>query len=206
MAPKLKRGSVHISSSRSHNNDSDDKSVTSDELTSVIHDVDKRLKEHREHLKGLTKSYEFMSETFDKLQTQITKLNKEGALMKKQIKTIPSNESDIVKRIQALEKQGAALKQIDNANNMIITNMPKIDENTNSRDVIVKIGQQVNHQIKQDEVLEVQQYEKKGNTKYKSYPIIVKLADPTFKTKCMEYRKTKKLIDVTLIPCEIGEL
>lgn len=149
--------------SRSRGNDS----VASDELSDVLSNVNSRLKEQKEHLRGLTESYQFMSDTFDKLKGQISKLTKESAHMKKEIKTIQSNEKNIVKRIQELEKRGARLKQTDNTNHMIITNMPKLDENVNLKEVVSKIGQQIQHQISDTEIVEVYQSESKGNKRCK---------------------------------------
>lgn len=77
-------------------------------------------------MKNLTNSYEFMSTNFDRLQTELKKIQEKNKLMKKDIQKLQSNELNLKDRLSSLEQFIVKSKQDNNRNNMIITNMPKL--------------------------------------------------------------------------------
>lgn len=168
------------------------------DVSNLLDDMHKQMREQKEHLKSLSSSYDFMSDSFDTLQGEIKKLAKENKQIKKDVAMLKSSERELVKRIQMLEKNSVKSKQDDNGNHMIITNLPKFDEHTNLREVVVKISEQVSYPVTQDVVVDVYQNENKQQQN-KTYPIIVRLRSPELKIKCMEFRKNKKTIDIKAI-------
>lgn len=167
-----------------------------DNLSNVIKTFKTQLNVQFEQMEQLTSSYQFMSDTFDKFQEEITRLSKDGKIMKKQIERLQSNEKELVKRIQFLENATARTRQLDNSNHMIITNAPKIDSAIDLKDFVVQIGNQVQQPIDKSDIIEVYQNE---NKRFNSYPIIVKMKTPELKIKCMEFRKAKNTIDIKAI-------
>lgn len=168
---------------------------TERDVSNLLDGMQKQMREQREHLKKLSESYDFMSGSFDSLHVEIKKLTNENKKIKKDVAKLRSNEIDMVKRIQALEKACTRSKQEDNSHHMIITNLPKFDSGTNLRDVVAKIGEQVAHTVSPDQILDIYQNENKQN-QTKTYPMIVKLRGPELKSKCMDFRKNGKKIDV----------
>lgn len=76
---------------------------------------------------------------------------------------------------------------------MVITNLPKLGEETDIKNVIAKIAEQVNHTLAPGEITDVYQ---SNNKKYDTHPIIVKLKTNQLKLKCIEFRKANKKIDI----------
>lgn len=190
---RTKREKVELSHSTDDENDG-----ARDEISIMIRQVSKQMKSQKDQMKKLTDSYDFMSDAFDKLQSELTKIRNENKLMKKDIIQLQINEKNLIKRIQSLERNDMVVRQSNNENHMIITNMPKINDNINLKEVITKIGEQVGYHVPGEEVIEVFQNENKDR---KTYPIIVKLRNQNLKKKCMDFRKNGNLVDVkTLLP------
>lgn len=137
-----------------------------------------------------------MSSKFDQLQREINKLKQENKQLKNDFRSLKQSDELMSKPFQQLESIAVKQKQENNANNMVITNMPKLKRETNVKDVVLKIAEQVDHPINLDEIIDAFQTENKNTG---SFPIIVKLKSSGLKQKCMEFRKNKKQIELKRI-------
>lgn len=137
-----------------------------------------------------------MCSNFDKFQVEINKIREENKKLKKEINNLKQGESNLDKRLQRIEQFAAKYKQENNENNMIITNMPKFDKEVDLKNVVSRIATQVQYILNQEEIIDVYQF---NNKKRDTFPIIVKLKTNELKKKCMEFRKSKKTIDIKAI-------
>lgn len=96
-------------------------------------------------------------------------------------------------RIKQLEIQSMKVKQLDNSNGMVITNLPKIENVNKLKKTIMEIGKQIGYDLQQSEIVNIQQ---NRNEKCDTYPIIVKMTNNEFKIKCMQYRRNKNKINI----------
>lgn len=210
--PKTRSGKTNYQSSRSNTGDevatrakgkrrttvssrsdsSDDECDDVCDLSSVLQMVQKQMKQQKERMKEMAKSFDFLSDNFDKITNEISKLTKENKQIKRDVSSLQKGEKKLEKRMQQFEKGAAKTKQNDNENHMIVTNLPKFSEDTNLTNVVIKIGEQVEHRITADDIVDVYQNE---NKERKAYPLVVKMKTNELKTKCMEFRKGKKAID-----------
>lgn len=192
-ARKSNKSSIQLSLS----NASDSEEVAQNgQLTQLMKKFDNQMKQQREGVKQLQQSYEFMSECFDKLQAEIINLTKENKEMKRDIKKLLTNEKSLNDRIANLEQIAVKGKQCENVNNMIISNMPKLEQSVDLKNAICKIAEQVGYQLQDDEIVQIYQTH---NKKFDTHPIIVKMTNDKLKSKCMQYRKQKHTIDIGAI-------
>lgn len=178
-------------------NTSDEDTVYNEEegqLSLIMDKLNSQMREQNKFIKNLSSSYEFMSSNFDQLQVELKNIQQQNKEMKKDIQKLQTNEVNLKNRMSSLEEYVIKSKQDGNINNMIITNLPKFNKTTDIRNVINKIAEQVEYTLSTDEIIDAYQVD---NKKRKSYPVIVKLRKDVFKMKCMEYRKSKKTIDIT---------
>lgn len=176
---------------------SDEDSVCNEkesQLSLLIDKLNRQLKEQNKFIKNLSSSYEFMSSNFDQLQVELKNIQQQNREIKKDVQKLQSNETNLKNRISTLEEYVIKSKQDGNINNMIITNLPKFSKETDMRNVINKIAEQVEYNVSKEDILDVYQAD---NKKRKSYPIIVKLRNDGLKRKYMEFRKAKKTINIT---------
>lgn len=199
MSKKTRQQKRHTRSSRSHSSSGEEECDDSGNVSTVLKKLEKQMKQQRELITKLTESYDFMSDGFDKLTNEVTKLGKDNIQIKKQVKKLESNGDNLAKRVQQLECHTTKAKQSDNGNHMIITNLPQVADASTLKSIITQIGEQVEHQIKEEDIIEVYQSENKQQKRHKSYPVIVKMAKPDLKRKCMLFRKNGKTIDVKAI-------
>lgn len=199
MSRRTRQQKGHIQPSRSHSSSGEDEVGESDQMSSVLNEVKKQMKQQRELIKKLNESYVFMSDGFDKLNSEVAKLGKENVQIKKQMKKLKSNSDKLNQRVQLLERGSTKAKQVSNENHMIITNLPKVNDVSTLKALVVKLGEQVEHTIKEEDIVEVYQSENKRQTRHKSFPLIVKLVTAEFKKKCMQFRKDGKQIDLKAI-------
>lgn len=155
-----------------------------------------QLKQQKVHVQKLLVSYNFMSSNFDQLNEEIKKLREENEKLRSDVNKLQKNEANTGKRIEAL---GCALiksKQDSNINHMVITNLPHFSKETSIITVVTQIATQVDYEIQPDEVIEAFQI---NNTTKNTYPVIVRLKTNGLKSKCMQYRKQRKNIDLKSI-------
>lgn len=198
MAPKTRKKEKQIQ--RADSSDEEDEEMptnnNNNHLNNVMKEIQKQMKEQMKLIKDLGNSLEFSSENIDKLHGEIKKLQQENKLLKKDVKKLQNNEMRNEKRIDTLEQTVMRSKQADNNNHMIMTNLPKFGDDTDIKQVIAKIAEQVNYTLSPDEITEAYQ---NNNKKHDTHPVIVKLKSNRFKQKCMEFRKANKKIDLGLI-------
>lgn len=163
------------------------------ELSRTILRLSKEFKKQQQKFAKLHDAVEFVSSQFEKMQKRIEGLVKVNKTMKDDIKQLKQNETQLKKRVSQIEASTTQSKQGNNENHMIVTNLPKFSEDTNLKQLIVKIGEQVSCQIEANDVISVYQNENKA---HKTYPLIVKMASSGLKQKCMEFRKAKKNIQL----------
>lgn len=159
----------------------------------VMKGLQQQMKEQKKLIKDLVTSMDFSSESIGKLHDEIKKLQLENKQLKKDVQKLQNNEARNDKRIETLEQHVMRSKQASNNNNMVITNMPKFGDETDIKNVIAKIAEQVNHTLSPDEITDAYQ---NNNKKYDTHPIIVKLKTNQLKLKCIEFRKANKKIDI----------
>lgn len=179
-----------VEANTSSDNDSDDEHG-GHELSTNLEKLERQFREQRKSIASMTKSFDFMSDSFDQVKEQLTKIANEQKKMRKEIDRMSENEKAMKKRIDKLEMELAKDKQKSNENHVIITNMPKVDYDL--KDAIVAIGKQVGCNIDPSGIIDVFQNE---NKKFKTHPIIVKLRTGDFKKKCAEFRKNGSKIDL----------
>lgn len=183
--------------SRFNVSDEEDNEERDNEQVSILTDtLNKQLKRQRENITELTKSFDFMSNEFDKLRKVITKLSEENKQIKNDVNRLKTNENKMVRRINLLEATAAKANQTNNQHHMIITNLPKLNNEIELKDVVINIGKEVAVDVKPEQILEVYQNE---NKKFHTFPIIVKMNNGELKKKCMEYRKLKNEIQLKKI-------
>lgn len=167
----------------------------------MLSEFEMQLKKQNELIKELNKSYKFMSDNFDALQKEIKQIKEDQKLIKKDISKLQVNEKSVQKKVISMEEQIAKIKQENNNNTMIITNMPKFKTEEDVIKVVKKIAQQVNYELNGDEIIESYQIDSKNK---KSHPIIVKSKSNQFKSKCLNFRKEKKSIDMKKIDSKLS--
>lgn len=165
-----------------------------DTMTQLSAAMKKQFNDQRKNIKELLESQQFLSDQFEKFTTEIKKLTADNQAFKKQIQQLKDKEVQLSKRVLQLENLSLKSKQKNNENDMIITNLPKIDERADLNNIITEIARQVNHVLQQDEIIEIYQ---NNNKKHNTHPVIVKLKTSDFKRKCMEYRRKKNCIDLS---------
>lgn len=162
----------------------------------MLSEFKEQFKKQNDLINELKNSYKFMSDNFDKLLKEMKQIKIEQKVMKNNMATIQEKEEKLEKQIIIMESQLMKCKQEINNNNMIITNIPKLKAQADVNKVVEKIAQQVNYELKKEEIMELYQMESKNK---KSYPIIVKLNSNQFKNTCMNFRKEKNAIDIKKI-------
>lgn len=171
-------------------------------LTVNLDKLEKQFRDLKKSMADVTKSFEFMSDSFDNVKAQLKQLSSEQKRMRNEIDRLNENEKMMKKRIERLEMDQAKSNQKSNENHVIITNVPKLE--TEIKEAVKKIGEQVGCTIETSEIIDAYQGE---NKKFKTHPLIVKLKTGDFKKKCMEFRKQGHKIDVKLFApnADIGE-
>lgn len=166
------------------------------EEDTMLSEFKEQFKKQNDLINELKNSYKFMSDNFDKLLKEIKQIKNDQKVIKNNIATIQANEEKLKNKVIIMESQIMKCKQEINNNNMIITNMPKLKAQSDVTRAVEKIAQQVNYELKKDEIIELYQLESKNG---KSYPIIVKSNSNQFKNACMNFRKDKNAIDMKKI-------
>lgn len=165
-------------------------------LADAMDKLSKKFSGESKNIARLHESFADISQEMIKLHKRIDGIVKANQQMKADIKQLRENERLLEKRIKQLEDIEMVKKQISNDNNLIITNLPKFRPETELKQIILKIGEQVQCTISDEEILDVYQAEnKKSNT----YPIIVKMTNKIFKSKCMDFRRAQNKIDIKKI-------
>lgn len=190
--PKKKDKSIVKDYSSDEEEENNEKSKQN-HLDKVMKGLQQQMKEQKKLIKDLVTSIEFSSTSIEKLHDEMKKLQQENKQLKKDVQKLQNNEAKNDKRIETLEQHVTRSKQAGNNNNMIITNLPKFGDETDIKQVIAKIAEQVNHTLSPDEITDVYQ---NNNKKYDTHPIIVKLKTNQLKLKCIEFRKANRQIDV----------
>lgn len=199
-AGRRQKESVMLSSLSNYSDNDCISNTNNEQLTYITNTVHKQLSKQRDNIIELTKSYQFMSDEFEKLKAVISKLTKENKEIRKENKeirdklnTVEANAEKMAKRINQLESIATDNKQVNNANHMIITNVPKIGNNEDLKRLVRGIAEQVDVAVQPNDIVSVFQNE---NKKFKTFPIIVKMKTGDLKKKCMEFRKSNKTIDM----------
>lgn len=168
----------------------------SGQLSRTLSQLSKDFKKQQKNFSKLIETLDFVSSQFEKLQKRIEGLVKVNKSMKEDIKQMKQNQTQLTKRVTQLEASSTLHKQFNNENHMIVTNLPKFNNDTNLQEVIIKIGEQVNCQVDRSDIVSVYQTE---NKKFNTYPLIVKMTKCNLKQKCIEFRKAKKQIQLNVI-------
>lgn len=169
-------------------------------LSRTMARLGKELKKQQQNFSKLHETFDFMSEQYDKLQKRIEGLVKINKQMKDDIKQLKQNEKQLMIRVSKLEAASAQIKQNNNENHMIVTNLPKFSEDTNLKQLVVKIGEQVNCHVDTNDIIAVYQNE---NKQYQTFPLIVKMASNKLKNNCIQFRKDKKQIELSEIAANL---
>lgn len=194
---KPKPPTKHIESSFAYSdNESDFGNCQNDELSQAVDKLSHKFSGETKKIAKLLQSFDYFSQEISNLVKRIEGLVKSNHQLKAELKSVKENELKLEGRIQQLEEFALHHKQSYNNNNMIITNLPKFSEDTNLKQVVLKFAEQVNCSIKDGDIIDVYQSE---NKKYKSYPMIVKMKSQELKSRCMEFRKQHKTIDIKII-------
>lgn len=196
---KKKTVARNIDLSRSCSDDENEQREV--DVVDAIDRFSKRLTQQKKCMEELKESYDFLGKSFDDLKNSIQKIAKENKLMQKEIQQLKKNENDMNVKIQHLEQHMLKTKQTANANDMIISNLPKFGTLMELKNVVQSIAQQVGHELSPDEIISIRQNE---NKKFSTYPIIVKLSGKLLKEKCMKFRRGKKFIDTKQIKPDIN--
>lgn len=161
-------------------------------IDSIVKQMRAQIKKQLDAFNQVSESQIFLSNQFEDLQTEIKNIQKDNKKMKADIEQIKREKNDLGKRVQQLEQYMTRSKQDNNNNSMIITNVPKIGADIDLREVIVKIGEQMEQPIINDAILNVYQV---SSTKRNTFPIVVRMENDAFKRKCIEFRKLGKKIN-----------
>lgn len=183
--------------SRYHSdNDSDSVDSDNEELSTAMSRLSNKFDGETKNIAKLLKSFDFMSKEFEQLQKRFDGLIKSNKELKKDVQQLKENEAALTNRVAVLENYVVQTKQNNNANHMVVTNLPQFSKDTDLKKVICKIGEQVGCEMNEADFLDIYQTENKIT---KTYPIIVKMKRNELKAKCMRYRKDRKLIDIRQI-------
>lgn len=181
---------------QSRDTDSDSEDGEGENLSKVMGRLSKRFSGESKNIARMLETFELMCAEFNTLKKRINGIVKTNQMLKNEVRELRQNEEKVDQRIQQLERFATKNKQNNNKNNMVITNLPKFADDTNLKRVVMKIGEQIEHQIAENEIIDIYQTE---NKLFKTYPVIVKLNSDSFKNKCMEFRKSSKKIDIKQI-------
>ncbi|XP_036322113.1 uncharacterized protein LOC118736121 [Rhagoletis pomonella] len=198
MAPKtrLNRNSQqHNGKLASDDESSEEENATNANLTLIIDNLNEQFKLQSKAMRKIKESQQHISDTFDDLRKEIDRLVEENKTIKKELKELKTSGENVKTKMRKLERDLLTVKQKQNTNNIIITNMPKIP-NTDLKEAVIKIAAQVKANITKDNIIDVYQNE---NKKFKTYPIIVKMNNQELITKCIDFRKRNEIIDFNKI-------
>lgn len=194
MAPNTRRNKKQNNKELTQS-DSSDEEVENSNFTTIFNKMQKQFKLQEKAINKIHDSQKYINDSFEELRNEIKRVTEENKKIKKELSELRAQNSSFKTKLSKMQHQMTVIKQKENKNNLIITNLPKI-EKEELHNLIIKLGQQVDAEIERKDIIDVYQ---NVNKKHNTYPVIARMNNENFKTKAMKFRKEQGIIDMKKI-------